>query len=103
MKNEDYFEHFQATPQDAWCKAADWCIEAASRPDLDKLLMRMTERQLNIFKAFADGFEGDYLMNLILSSGKPHEERIAMLDAKTPVFVHARQLTNSEMERRSNT
>lgn len=89
------------TPQDAWCKACDWACDAACRPDLETLLGRMTDHQLSIFHGFAGQFEDDYLMNLILTSGKPAEERFAMLDARKPSFEKARLLITAEIERRN--
>lgn len=103
MTYQAYFEHKQSTPTEDWCKVADWAIEASGRADLDRLVARMTDRQLGIFKAFADGFEGDYLINLIQKGGYPHETRMAMLGAKEPGFERARQLTDAEIARRSNT
>lgn len=101
MTNQAYFDHKQSTTTEDWCKAADWAIEASGRTDLDRLVARMTDKQLGIFKAFADGFEGDYLIMLIQAGGYPHETRMAMLEAKEPGFERARQLTDGEIARRS--
>lgn len=102
MTNQAYFDYYQNTPTDAWCNAANWAIEAAGRADIEQLISRMTDRQLGIFKGFADGFEGDYLINLVQADKFPHDTRMAMFEAKEPGFVRARQLTNAEIARRSS-
>lgn len=103
MTNQAYFDYYQSAPTDAWCRAANWAIEAAGRADLEQLISRMTDRQLGIFKGFADGFEGDYLINLVQAGRYPHDTRMEMFEAKEPGFVLARKLTDAEIARRSNT